>query len=264
MTIEYRAQAHTREVNTNMADNHIGPIKDSYSVMKEICGGVYAGLSLIFPQIPAYVASRQAECLLAACKASQEKLRAASISLESQRACTLKLGLPWIEWASLEEDPSLRDLWANLLANELNPNKPEPRTAFISIIKDLSPLDAQLLNKVYKDARRATTKAPFMPYAPTPLVMFFDTRVLAKTSDAEDFDVRVSIQNLKQCSLIDDLPVMQKIEPREAKQIGGATTGSRVFFQHTALVPPDPNKFRLTELGCLFLDSCVADAGQAG
>ena len=247
-----------------MADIPIGPIKESYPVMKEICGGVYAGLSLVFPQIPAYVAARKAEALLAACKASQEKLRAAGISLESQRACTLKLGLPWIEWASLEEDPSLRDLWANLLANELNPNKPEPRTAFISIIRDLSTLDAQLLNKVYAEARRATTKAPFMPYVPTPLVMFFDIRGFAKTLGVQEFDVRVSVQNLKRCSLINDLPIMHKIEPREAQQIGGVTTGSRVFFQHTELVPPDPNKFRLTELGCLFLDTCVADAGQTG
>lgn len=244
-----------------MVNNQIGLIKESYPLIKEICSDVYAALSLVFPQLPAYVTARRAECLVAACKATQEKLKSAGITRESQRACTLKLGLPWLEWVSLEEDSSLRDLWANLLANEINPDKPEPRTAFLSILRDLSPLDAQILNTVYEEVKRLTDKTSHGQYVPTPLVIFFDINEISRILDAEYFDIRVSVQNLKRCSLISDLPIMQKIMPPEAKPITSAPT-ARVSFQNNAIVPPDPNKFKLTELGCLFLDTCVADAGQ--
>ena len=67
-----------------MADNQIGLIKESYPLIKEICGDVYEALSLVFPQLPAYVTARRAECLVAACKATQEKLKSAGITRESQ------------------------------------------------------------------------------------------------------------------------------------------------------------------------------------
>jgi hypothetical protein len=61
----------------------------------------------------------------------------------------LKIVIPIMENASLEEDDYLQQLWANLLVSALDPKVPEPRAIYISIIKDLEPSDAKVLNKIY-------------------------------------------------------------------------------------------------------------------
>lgn len=66
------------------------------------------------------------------------------------RAVPLKFALPILENASLEEDNDLQKLWANLMANAMDPNfSLNLRTAFIDIIKSLSALDAKMLKTFY-------------------------------------------------------------------------------------------------------------------
>ncbi|MGX4641724.1 Abi-alpha family protein [Massilia sp. SYSU DXS3249] len=66
------------------------------------------------------------------------------------RAVPLKFAVPLLEQASLEEDDSLQDLWAHLLVNAANASSPvEMRRAFISILEQLTSLDALILLKIY-------------------------------------------------------------------------------------------------------------------
>ncbi len=66
------------------------------------------------------------------------------------RAVPLKLALPILENASLEDNNELQDLWAKLLANSMDPNfKEEIRLAFLEIIKSLNPLDVRVLHSFY-------------------------------------------------------------------------------------------------------------------
>lgn len=232
------------------------PIKDSYDVIKDLTYNVYVGLSFVFPQLPAYVAARKAENLLRICKASQEKLKSAGISVESQRQCTLKLGLPWIEWASLEEDTSLQELWANLLANALNPNEPVPRIAFLSIIRDLSSLDAQVLDITLAEINRISAKKP--------LDLFFDIRGIAQLLSQNISDIEVCVQNLKRCALVNDLPIRHQLEYQPVVQRRSPGNSQEMYAKGNRIISPAPYKFRLTELGRLFLCACVADAGQTG
>ncbi len=62
----------------------------------------------------------------------------------------LKLAIPLLEAASLEEDDYLQDLWAKLLVNSsiLNNNIELTRT-YIDILERLSPLEARILEKIY-------------------------------------------------------------------------------------------------------------------
>jgi hypothetical protein len=69
------------------------------------------------------------------------------------KAVPLKIIHPLLESASLEEEPDLRELWANLLSNaadsrEINPVHP----IFISILNNLTSSEAKFLNALY-DAR---------------------------------------------------------------------------------------------------------------
>lgn len=66
------------------------------------------------------------------------------------RKVPLQIAIPLIQSGSLEEDDSLQDRWASLLVNAGDASlSTEVRRAFISILEDLSPLDAVLLEKIY-------------------------------------------------------------------------------------------------------------------
>lgn len=63
----------------------------------------------------------------------------------------LKLAFPLWESASLEEEESLQDLWANLLTNSINSeNDIDLKYIFIDILKRLTPFEAKILKKIYE------------------------------------------------------------------------------------------------------------------
>ena len=66
------------------------------------------------------------------------------------RPIPLKLAIPLLEAASLEDDDSLQDLWARLLVNAGNEqSRTTLQRAFISILEQLTPLEASILQKIY-------------------------------------------------------------------------------------------------------------------
>jgi abortive infection alpha-like protein len=70
---------------------------------------------------------------------------------QPSRKVPLQVAIPLIQGGSLEEDDSLQDRWAALLVNAADASSnTEVRRAFISILEDLTPLDALLLEKIYR------------------------------------------------------------------------------------------------------------------
>ena len=66
----------------------------------------------------------------------------------------LDVAVPLLEAASLQEEPSMTELWAALLANAADPAQQAPvQTAFVSILRDLTAPEAKLLQLV-ADATR--------------------------------------------------------------------------------------------------------------
>lgn len=62
----------------------------------------------------------------------------------------LKFGIPLIAAASIENDNSLQDLYARLLATATNPDsKIEAKRAFVSMLQDLGPLEVLLIDLIY-------------------------------------------------------------------------------------------------------------------
>jgi hypothetical protein len=61
----------------------------------------------------------------------------------------LKILQPLIEGASLEEEESMQERWANLLATAANPNEDEIPPSFTSILAELSPRAARFLDSIY-------------------------------------------------------------------------------------------------------------------
>lgn len=60
-----------------------------------------------------------------------------------------KLAVPLLQAATLEEDDYVQDMWAHLLVNSSVEPNPENR-AFISMLENMSPLDARVLNELVK------------------------------------------------------------------------------------------------------------------
>ena len=80
---------------------------------------------------------------------AEEKLRRAGLSSPT-RAIPPKLAIPLFQAASLEDDASFRDLWANLLVNGANATSGVDLTrAYIDILESLTPLEAVILQKMY-------------------------------------------------------------------------------------------------------------------
>ncbi len=61
------------------------------------------------------------------------------------QAVPIKLLFPLLEGASFEEDESLHDMWASLLANASSPDGDTVRPGFIAILKQLAPDEALVL-----------------------------------------------------------------------------------------------------------------------
>ncbi len=66
------------------------------------------------------------------------------------RAIPLKLAVPLLEAASLEDDDYLQDLWARLLVNAANgASGVTLQRAYIAILEQLTPLEATILQRIY-------------------------------------------------------------------------------------------------------------------
>jgi len=75
--------------------------------------------------------------------------------VQETRGVPPKLALPIFEGSSLEDDPSLQHLWNHLLANAMNPEfNGELRYGFIDVIKNITGIEALILNKFYEALNR--------------------------------------------------------------------------------------------------------------
>ena len=80
---------------------------------------------------------------------AEAKLKAIGLS-EPTRTVPPKLAIPLLQAASLEDDASLRDVWATLLVNGANAASGiDLKRAYISILENLTPFEAVILAKIY-------------------------------------------------------------------------------------------------------------------
>lgn len=210
------------------------PIRDVFEISKELLGYGYDAIGFLFPEIPSKITARKANNLIRIMRSAQAKLDEAKLKPEEREAISLKLGLPFIEKASLEEDPTLQELWANLLANALNPNHSEEiRTIFVDIIHSLSPFDALILN-AFNISRH--------PLIPKPL-----NQTMVKTNEGyKEFPTKIvedSLAVLKSLDLLTDVTISEE-----------------VFLGNSGIVRQEA--LHLTPLGILFIDACVKDASK--
>jgi len=71
------------------------------------------------------------------------------------KTISLKLFVPILESSTLEEEEFMQDKWSALLANAVNPNYGEEiRPCYAEILKELSPTEVKLLDKMFEEINR--------------------------------------------------------------------------------------------------------------
>lgn len=218
-----------------MADgNNFVPSKEHYEILKDVLGYGAEIIGLIFPKFPEAIAVKRVENLISIVKRVQKKLDEADLKPEERNAISLKLGLPIIEKSSLEDNPSLQELWANLLTNALNPkHSEEVRTIFIDIIQNLSTFDVLVLNAFH------ISRHPLVP-RPQNIVHVY-TKEGYKPYPSKT--VENSLNILMGLNLATDMAPTSQLQ-----------LGSFNAVQETEV--------HLTPLGILFVDACVKDASK--
>ena len=84
----------------------------------------------------------------------------------------LKLGLPLIQQATLEDDNELHKLWVKLLVNVTNENGSEVRRSYITILENMTALDALNLERVNEALNQDGTNRIWTALLPsTPLLV---------------------------------------------------------------------------------------------
>ena len=111
----------------------------------------------------------------------------------------MKIAIPLFQEASLEEDDSLQELWANLLVNAADKDsEAEVQRTHISLLHDLTPMDAICLNKAYsKDVESGVEIGVWA--LPESIFLGYDPEV-EPTIPIEK--VALSIENLCRLSLL--------------------------------------------------------------
>lgn len=79
---------------------------------------------------------------------AQKKLQ--DLAIAPNRPIPMKAAIPLLEYASVEDDDSLQELWGNLLVNFSNAQSGVSlELAYVEILKSISPLEARILQVVY-------------------------------------------------------------------------------------------------------------------
>lgn len=66
------------------------------------------------------------------------------------RQVPMRVGVPLLEAATIEEEPDLRDVWATMLANFANTSSGvSVQKSFVSVLAELSPLEVAIVNTMY-------------------------------------------------------------------------------------------------------------------
>jgi hypothetical protein len=188
---------------------------------------------------------------------------------------------PAVQAALLEDDETLQDAWAALLANAADPraiNRVAP--SFAAILKELSPKDAKLIHELYKgrikDADHATTngKGTGFPYdyflaaynaaelgqfSRLRAITYGDMKAHGETIKADLRNAESAKDVLIRCGLLQNVTAIKpvKINARTSQIPSGTKTEVPA-----ALNIEHETNLKFTQLGLDFVRACQPPSGS--
>jgi hypothetical protein len=149
-----------------------------------------------------------------------------------------KIALPIIEESTLEDDPSLQDLWNHLLANAMDPDfNDEIRYGFIDMIKGITAIEAKLLDKFYNILHQENKLVPLV-------------NVFQYSITKEQFIKALNINSDIYAISVNNLMRLQLVTPAVLR--GGIKMGTEPITIYKGI-----NAITLTPLGVKFVEACI-------
>jgi Abortive infection alpha len=136
---------------------------------------------------------------------------------------SLKTLVPLLEYSSLEDDETLQEKWANLLANFANANEKYESTIYPFILSQLSKEDVHTIDLMYKGRYEPSTGGVKYSHSPKGIVR----------------------SNLARLGLIEIVLPKQYNDPKPS-----------LFKSHLNHVFPRQNEYDISELGKDFVECC--------
>lgn len=154
--------------------------------------------------------------------------------VSSFRPLPPKFGIPLIEAATLEDDENLHDMWAELLANALDPNKStNPKRMFVSLLQEMGGLEVSIISFL-----STLVDDPFANI----MASGHNAKMISKEVAADIEDVAVALLNLFRLGVVSDM------RPDTWESLGYPRSGLRVHDDDAAFI--------LTTLGRAFVAAC--------
>jgi len=160
--------------------------------------------------------------------------------VKETRSVSPKLALPIFEEGSLEDDDTLKELWNRLLANAMDPDfEGELRYGFIDIIKNITGIEALILNNVYEILKREGKIGDLSKIT----TYHFKKEKIMQIVGIDEQTYEVNIHNLMR---------MQCIGSAELK-----TGGFRMGDNPPITVYRSTDAIMLTPFGVKFVEACI-------
>lgn len=164
-------------------------------------------------------------------------------------------------------EPTLRELYANLLATALNSyTSQNAHPAFVEIVKQLTPLEAKLIQLFVKQVCFPLICSNYTQLSPSSESRFSAENAIShifcvlcgKLMQIEEQIALTSLDNLRRLQLLEmTVYNFQKLNERRIMTLSFSGTDSRSAYK---LEQEQRAEIRFTAFGVNFINSCVTDA----
>ena len=149
--------------------------------------------------------------------------------IRKPKAIPLRLSIPFLEAATLEDEPDLQERWARLLANAMDPDvHVESERSHASVLKDISPTECLVLEEIAQITRACRTTE-------------ITIDVLTEALERDPESINVALCGLNRQKLVER-------KPRSMQPLSDVSTW---MFENSA--------FYLTAYGLQFFLACAED-----
>ena len=237
----------------NATEESAKTLRECLPLLEKLATFISGGIYSISPGLWNFFSFRSFKGALDLVEEATAEVEKRGISKDSMRKIPHKLARQIINEAAFEDDPEIKKMWKNLIANWFNPNydADEILPAFTSIIKELSPLDARILYDFDLKNNVGSSQEMLFP------------GMFASKLDVPVSLITISLRNLERLSLIENIEDLSKrIYAAQSPEM------SKILQEHlgpalaTPKDEPKINKsarervYLLTQFGLAFIKAC--------
>ena len=150
-------------------------------------------LTQMFGLIGDKLAYRRYEEYLAFSEKTQRYMEERSLTFDNSKAVPLKIAIPVLESASIEDNDDIKDIWARLITNAMDPSVTfNIKHAYVSVLKDIDILEAKILNELCKNRFKARAYGVYTKDIPNSYLYSRPTGNMGENKPSRDVELALS------------------------------------------------------------------------